>query len=239
MKNENTTTKPRGKKQKAVTCSTPSAAPRPDAQAPQAVSIKPLSSQPGELKAIGGSRDDQWNMLMLNQAREASWRHTIDRTALEKSAQHIASPMEGIAPRDEIEGMLAAQMVTMHNVAMECMRKVLIDGQTLPGGQFFMNASIRLMRAYASHVETLDKRRGGGQQKVTVEHVHVHQGGQAIVGNVTHQGVGQNKQIEGRPDAKDLALSHLAALPSSDPQRDAVPIAEGEGAQALPDAWRR
>jgi hypothetical protein len=34
-----------------------------------------------------------------------------------------------------------------------------------------------------------------GQQKVTVEHVHVHQGGQAIVGHFEHQG-GQQKCLE-------------------------------------------
>jgi hypothetical protein len=34
-------------------------------------------------------------------------------------------------------------------------------------------------------LEALDRYRGTGQQKVTVEHVHVHSGGQAIVGAVT------------------------------------------------------
>ena len=33
-------------------------------------------------------------------------------------------------------------------------------------------------------LEALNKHRGKGQQKVTVEHVHVHQGGQAIVGRI-------------------------------------------------------
>jgi hypothetical protein len=40
------------------------------------------------------------------------------------------------------------------------------------------------MRAYATHVEVLRRLRHGGQQVVRVEHVHVNDGGQAIVGNV-------------------------------------------------------
>jgi hypothetical protein len=37
-------------------------------------------------------------------------------------------------------------------------------------------------------LDTLNRHRGKGQQKVTVEHVHVHKGGQAIVGNIEAQG---------------------------------------------------
>jgi hypothetical protein len=39
-------------------------------------------------------------------------------------------------------------------------------------------------RTYATLLEALNRHRGKGQQKVTVEHVHVHEGGQAIVGNL-------------------------------------------------------
>jgi hypothetical protein len=40
------------------------------------------------------------------------------------------------------------------------------------------------MALYAQQVAALNKHRGKGQQKVTVEHVYVAPGGQAIVGNV-------------------------------------------------------
>ena len=39
-------------------------------------------------------------------------------------------------------------------------------------------------------MEALKRYRTGGQQKVTVEHVTVQAGGQAIVGNVSHPGGG-------------------------------------------------
>ena len=42
-------------------------------------------------------------------------------------------------------------------------------------------------------MEALNRYRGKGQQKMTVEHVHVHDGGQAMVGQFTHEGEGQRK----------------------------------------------
>ena len=39
----------------------------------------------------------------------------------------------GIAPQDEIEGMIAAQLVATHNATMECYRRAMIGEQTLRG----------------------------------------------------------------------------------------------------------
>jgi len=51
-------------------------------------------------------------------------------------------------------------------------------------------AAARLLRAYSVQVETLRRLRHGGDQYVRVEHVHVNDGGQAIVGNVKTAGSG-------------------------------------------------
>jgi hypothetical protein len=40
------------------------------------------------------------------------------------------------------------------------------------------------MRAYATQVEVLRRLRSSGQQFMRVEHVHVNDGGQAVIGNV-------------------------------------------------------
>ena len=42
----------------------------------------------------------------------------------------------------------------------------------------------KLLGIYTRQMEALDKHRGKGKQKITVEHVNVHEGGQAIVGTV-------------------------------------------------------
>lgn len=74
---------------------------------------------------------------------------------------------------------------------------------------------------YASLLEALNRHRGKGQQKVTVEHVHVYAGGQAVVGNVEHPG-GPIK-TEGQPYA--IAHSPQPEMRCENPQRPALPIA--------------
>jgi hypothetical protein len=48
----------------------------------------------------------------------------------------------------------------------------------------FGSAAARLLRAYAMQVEVLRRLRHGGHQTLRVEHVHVNEGGQAVIGNV-------------------------------------------------------
>lgn len=54
-------------------------------------------------------------------------------------------------------------------------------------------------------MDALNKHRGKGQQKVTVEHVHVSHGGQAIVGNITQGGGGHGEKSEVQPHAMHLS----------------------------------
>src|ERR1017187_3602849 len=52
------------------------------------------------------------------------------------------------------------------------------------------SAAARLFRAYATQVEVLRRLRHGGNQYVRVEHGHVNEGGQAVIGNVKPAGSG-------------------------------------------------
>jgi hypothetical protein len=91
--------------------------------------------------------------------------------------------MHGIAPRDEVEALLATQMVAVQHAAMT-MSKLLLNAGTINQQNSAVNAMTKLNRTYVAQMEALNRHRGKGQQKVTVEHVHVHDGGQAIVGAV-------------------------------------------------------
>ena len=68
------------------------------------------------------------------------------------------------------------------------------------------------------------RRWGKGQQKMTVEHVHVHEGGQAIVGNV-QQGGGADKKEKEQPNAKEIPHAPQPEMRCEDSQREPVPIA--------------
>ena len=91
---------------------------------------------------------------------------------------------ESLEPADGAEGMLALQMVGTHEAALECLRRAALPGQTYEGRDMALKHAQKLMTLYAKQLETLNKHRGKGQQKVTVEHVNVQAGGQAIVGSV-------------------------------------------------------
>ena len=87
-------------------------------------------------------------------------------------------------PKNEMDAALALQAACTHMVAMVMMAR--IGGghggdRRLPG---MASASAKLLRAYCTQIETYRRLRGGGKQNIRVEHVHVHEGGQAIVGAV-------------------------------------------------------
>jgi len=74
----------------------------------------------------------------------------------------------------------------------------------LPG---LASATAKLIRAYCTTVETRRRLRSGGEQNIRVEHVHVHEGGQAIVGAVTtRKGLGFELYM-----MRALTLSETAA----------------------------
>ena len=97
----------------------------------------------------------------------------------DKQLSATVAALIGIAPKDELEGMMAAQLVAAHNAAMECYRRAMIGEQTLEGRRENLAQANKLSRTYAALLEALNRHRGKGQQKVTVEHVHVHAGDHA------------------------------------------------------------
>lgn len=91
---------------------------------------------------------------------------------------------ESLAPSDGAEAMLALQMVGTHSAAMECLRRAMIPGQLLPATDSNLRSAQKLMALFTRQMEAINRHRGKGQQKVTVEYVNVEPGAQAIVGTV-------------------------------------------------------
>src|SRR4029450_3909594 len=129
----------------------------------------------------------------------------------------------GIEPKDELEGMMAAQLIAAHNAAMECYRRAMIDDQTFEGRRENLTQANKLSRSFGVLIEALNRHRGKGQQKVTVEHVTVNAGGQAIVRLVQPPGGGAPSKAEEQPHA----LTHAPGIPmrSPDETRELVPCA--------------
>jgi hypothetical protein len=140
----------------------------------------------------------------------------------------------GIGPKDELEGMIAAQLIAAHNAAMECYRRAMIGEQTFEGHRENLTQANKLSRTYTVLLDALNRHRGKGQQKVTVEHVHVHSGGQAIVGSVEAGGGGAPKTKD-QPHA--LAYAPSRTLPSADAPGNRVSVACDEERE-VPNARR-
>ena len=100
-------------------------------------------------------------------------------------------------------------------------------GQTFEGRRENLSQANKLSRTSALLLDALNRHRGKGQQKVTVEHVHVNAGGQAIVG-VVHSPEATSRKSEKEADAaRAIAYAPDTALRCSDPERDSVPVAGG------------
>lgn len=113
------------------------------------------------------------------------WHHeSASQEEINISIVRAIEHFNSLAPRDGAEGMLAKQMVATYFAAIECMRRAAIPNQYSQARDQELNQAAKLMSLYARQLDTLDKHRGKGQQKVTVEHVYVAQGGQAIVGHI-------------------------------------------------------
>lgn len=196
---------------------------------------KPLLDTEGKLKGIGGSECDTWNAALVSQAVHTIWFDDSDEDACDRAFAMTAGALVECRPKDQFEGMIAAQLFATHNAAMECYRRAVLPQQTFQGRHENLRQATKLCRTYAALVETLDRHRGKGQQKVMVEHVHVHAGGQAVVGAVQTPGGGAQLKSEDQPHAKQIAYAPEPALRSADKERERVSVA-GDAEWPLPDA---
>jgi len=92
--------------------------------------------------------------------------------------------VKSIKPRDSIEAMLVAQMVSVHVMAMRCAHH-LASAEDIAQQDSAGRALGRLARTFPAQIEALNRYRNHGEPAITVQNVSVGDGGKAIVGNVT------------------------------------------------------
>jgi hypothetical protein len=92
--------------------------------------------------------------------------------------------IEGARPRDEVEAALVIQMACVHSATMCVLSRFGGDYGSERSMTAGANAIARLARAFAAQVEALRRLRNGGSQLIRIEHVHIHEGAQAVIGRV-------------------------------------------------------
>jgi hypothetical protein len=90
---------------------------------------------------------------------------------------------------NSLEKMLAHQMAVLHDNAMLNASKAALEQDPVHSVRM-MNLSIRAMETFQKGLLTFKRLRGSGEQKITIQHVNVTQGGQAVIGQVHPGGAG-------------------------------------------------
>jgi len=171
------------------------------------------------MDALASADEDFLNGIMYQLANASAQGQNID----ERGLNFMLSVIKGIEPRDQLEAMLGAQMAAVHVATMTFARDL---------APVNISAFNKLTRTFAMQMEALKRYRSGAEQKVTLQHVSVAEGGQAIVGNVTHAP---------RESGKEKATQEKTATPpSTRPDTNVVPMPNmGESKEHDPLAVRR
>jgi hypothetical protein len=197
------------------------------------------------LQQVFGTISTDFAGMMLGELADAV---TTDRDTIdEKTLNGSLGALHGINPGDEVEAMLAAQMVATHLAAMECLRWARAPGQTFEGRDMNLRHATKLTRTYTMQVESLKRYRSKGEQRVVVQHQHVNVTADqaAVQVNGTPpvpRGEGAASKPEEQSHAPEAPRSVTfepgAPMPCPDSARDAMPAAGSERESPLPDARR-
>lgn len=195
------------------------------------ISPEPADQWPALLGALGVADAELGQSLILQLCGLAK---SKDGAVDEKVLNCVMALHRGLQPQDEVEALLCCQMAAVHVIAMESadqIRRVEYVQQY----DMRLNALTKLTRTFAAQVEALKRHRSKGQQSVTVEHRHVHvnDGGQAIIGDVNAtlalQGAGGVEKRKERAHAKrSIADAPEPALRGADAAGEPMPVTGGE-----------
>ena len=144
-----------------------------------------------------------WNKIFYLETRIERQRVIIDGLEAEGYGGEVIR-----RSRVEVEGALAVQMACTHTAALSVLARFSGGGGSERRVVALASAAARLMRAYSGQVETLRRLRHGGDQHDRVEHIHINEGAQAVIGTV--------RALDRRHDA-------ATGVPSQDQRIDSDP----------------
>lgn len=151
------------------------------------------------MEATGAAHKDVGIQLLSNLGN-AVFSAKAGASEMASKLNALAQSMHALGPQDEYEGQLIAQLVVLHEHAMDWLGRANRT-ERVDFANIYLNGASKLLTRHHETLDTLLKYRKKGEQRVHVEHVHVNAGGQAIVGNV-NSGGGMNQKIEEGPHAK-------------------------------------
>lgn len=148
------------------------------------------------LCAVTGTANHAYHIMHINQLINAF--HQVPGTTSADILNATTAALLSMDPKDAIEGQLCSRLLVLHNHLMHYMMRAANPEQPSAFIEMNINCATKLGRLYNETLDALNKHRRKGEQKFTVQHVNVANGGQAIVGgNFTPGGGAQAKKREG------------------------------------------
>lgn len=144
--------------------------------------------------AATGSANEHYALNLLNEVAAGCF-NSLNKDPKVHAADVINTAtgvLLSLAPKDEIEGMLCARLIVLHDQYMQFISRTTCSNQTAAGVDLNINRATKLMRLYNETLDALNKHRRKGEQKVLVQHVNVNDGGQAVVNGQLNQGEGEH-----------------------------------------------
>lgn len=137
--------------------------------------------------------------------------------------------------------MLATQAVTLDAMFAELARRCAMNiGDYINASERYGRLALKAQSNCRATLEALAKLHQPREQ--TVRHVHVNEGGQAVIADQFHHHAGgrENGQSDGQPHAPGTGAAGAShALLCPDPLGPAVPISGSERQSPVPDARRQ
>lgn len=134
--------------------------------------------------------------------------------------------------------VLMAQALTLDTIFTEFASSA-VRTTSVDAAERFMRLALKAQANGRATLEALTKLHQPREQ--IVRHIHVNEGGQAVIADEFHHHAaagGSGENYVGQPHATRAAGSSTAML-GSDPLRNPVPVAGGEGQSTLPNARRK
>lgn len=130
--------------------------------------------------ALGVADRDAMDGILRQLVRASASGGSVDEVNL----SFMVAMVKNLRPRDSVEAMLVAQMVSVHVMAMRCAQHLATANDTAQHDSA-ARALGRLARTFPAQIDALNRYRSHGEPAITVQNVSVGDGGNAIVGNVT------------------------------------------------------
>lgn len=137
--------------------------------------------------------------------------------------------------------ILTAQAITLDTIFTEMTRRMALNMGEYPGAaETYGRIAMKAQAQSRATLEALAKLHQPREQ--TVRHVHVNEGGQAVIADQFHHHAGghRNAKTAEQPHAAGTgAAGSGPALSGPDPLGNGVPITSDQGAGQVPDARRQ